>query len=80
MPCISRPSVIISPLNPNSFCSRSVTIFFDTVEGVFGLSSNAGTSRCPTIIAGIFFLISSLNGYNSIACNLSLSCVMSGKS
>ena len=48
-PFISRASVKISPLNPNSLRKRLVTILRERVAGRLGRSSRAGTCRWLTI-------------------------------
>ena len=48
-PFISKASVKISPSKLICSLAIPVTIDFDSVEGLLGLSSRAGTFKCPTM-------------------------------
>ena len=71
-PCISKASVKMRPLYPNSVFSKPFTVLADKLVGRFVVVSIAGTDKCATIILPTPALIISLNGYNSKSSNCGL--------
>ena len=75
---ISKASVTLIPLNPNSLRSKSFTALGDSEVAKFGVGSMAGTDKCATMMEAIPASIKALKGTNSNESNCARFLLMIG--
>ncbi len=80
IPPMSIASVITSPSNPNWSRRTPVKILCESVAGIFGSGSSAGTFKCPVITLPTPASIAARKGTNSNSSSRARSALITGRS